>query len=80
MLYQSLKPVIRIALAWYYRSIAVSGADRVPASGPVFLAVNHPNALVDALVVAGCIERRVRFTAKATIFANPLVTAFGLAH
>lgn len=76
MLYQSLKPVIRIALAWYYRSIAVSGADRVPASGPVFLAVNHPNALVDALVVAGCIERRVRFTAKATIFANPLVAAF----
>ena len=28
------------------------------------------------LVVAACVERRVRFTAKATIFANPLVAAF----
>lgn len=76
MLYQSLKPVVRIALAWYYRSITVAGAERVPHEGPVFLAVNHPNALVDALVVASCVERRVRFTAKATIFANPLLAAF----
>lgn len=76
MLYQSLKPVVRIALAWYYRSITVAGAERVPDDGPVFLAVNHPNALVDALVVASCVERRVRFTAKATIFANPLLAAF----
>lgn len=76
MLYRVVKPIVQIALTWYYRSISVAGRSRVPASGPVFFAVNHPNALVDALVVASALPRTVRFTAKATIFANPVVAAF----
>ncbi|MES2522453.1 MAG: lysophospholipid acyltransferase family protein [Gemmatimonadota bacterium] len=76
MLYEALKPVMRVGLRWYYRSITVAGLERVPDAGPIFLAVNHPNALVDALVVAGSVERRVRFTAKATIFANPVAAWF----
>ncbi len=73
MLYDLLKPVVGVALHWYYRSILTEGIERVPTEGPVFLAVNHPNALVDALVVGYAVPRRVRFTAKATIFSNPLV-------
>ncbi len=76
MLYELLKPVVGVALHWYYRSILTEGIERVPTDGPVFLAVNHPNALVDALVVGYAVRRRVRFTAKATIFANPLVATF----
>jgi glycerol-3-phosphate O-acyltransferase/dihydroxyacetone phosphate acyltransferase len=76
MLYTALKPLAEVALHWYYRSVTVAGAERMPRDGPVFLAVNHPNALVDALVVATSVERRVRFTAKSTIFANPVAAAF----
>lgn len=76
MLYELLKPVVGVALHWYYRSILTEGIERVPTTGPVFLAVNHPNALVDALVVGYAVPRRVRFTAKATIFANPLAARF----
>ncbi len=76
MLYDVLKPVVGIALRWYYRSIVVEGIERMPTSGPVFLAVNHPNALVDAMVIGHAFPRRVRFTAKSTIFANPLAAAF----
>lgn len=76
MLYAALRPVAVVALRWYYRSITVAGGERVPAAGPIFLAVNHPNALVDALVVATSVPRRVRFTAKSTIFANPVAAAF----
>ena len=76
MLYGLLKPVVGVALRWYYRSILTGGIERIPDTGPVFLAVNHPNALVDALAVAYAVPRRVRFTAKATIFANPLVAHF----
>ena len=72
MLYALFKPVVGVALRWYYRSITITGLERIPPSGPVFLAVNHPNALVDALVVGHVVPRRVRFTAKATIFANPV--------
>ena len=76
MLYESLTPIARIALTWYYRSISVAGRTRIPASGPVFFAVNHSNALVDALVVATALPRPVRFLAKATIFSNPIASAF----
>lgn len=76
MLYETFRPVAGIALRWYYRSVSVAGRSKVPISGPVFFAVNHPNALVDALVVATSMPRRVGFTAKSTIFANPLLSAF----
>lgn len=75
-LYTVVKPVAGIALRWYYRSISVAGAQRIPATGPVFLAPNHPNAMVDALVVAWTAKRQVGFTAKSTIFSNPLLSAF----
>ena len=71
-LYAIAKPLVRIGLEWYYRHITVSGLERIPRDGPVFLAANHPNALVDALVVGLIAPRRVHFTAKATIFANPI--------
>lgn len=76
MLYEALRPVASLALRWYYRSVSVAGRSRVPLTGPVFFAVNHPNALVDALVVASVMPRPVGFTAKSTIFANPLLAAF----
>ena len=75
MLYDTLKPVVGIGLRWYYRSIVADGIARIPTRGPVFLAVNHPNALIDALIVGTVVPRRVRFTAKATIFAHPVAAA-----
>ena len=76
MLYETFRPIAGIALRWYYRSILVAGRSKVPVTGPVFFAVNHPNAMVDALVVATVMPRRVGFTAKSTIFANPILAAF----
>jgi 1-acyl-sn-glycerol-3-phosphate acyltransferase len=39
------------------------------------LAGNHPNALIDALVIGVLVPRRVRMLAKSTLFANPLLGA-----
>lgn len=72
MIYTALKPIVGIALHWYYRSIITASAERIPIDGPVFLAANHPNSLTDAMVVGWIAPRRVRFTAKATLFTNPL--------
>ena len=72
MLYAVLRGVAGIALRWYYGRIDVAGAERIPASGPVLLVANHPNALVDALVAAWVAPRRVLLTGKATLFTNPL--------
>src|SRR6187455_2945980 len=76
VLYESLKPIIGIALHWYYRSVTTAGLERIPRDGPVFLASNHPNSLTDAMVLGWAAPRRVRFTAKATLFGNPVVAKF----
>jgi 1-acyl-sn-glycerol-3-phosphate acyltransferase len=75
LLYTVFRPLARIALGWYYRSVEVVGLERIPSSGPVFLAGNHPNALMDALVIGVLVPRPVRLLAKSTLFKNPVVGA-----
>lgn len=71
-LYDTFKPVVGVALRWYYQSLSTAHVERIPLDGPIFLAANHPNSLTDAMVVGWTSPRRVRFTAKATLFQNPL--------
>lgn len=68
MLYALLRGLAGIALRWYYRRIDVEGLERLPRTGPLVVVVNHPNALVDAMLVGWAIPRRVVLTAKATLF------------
>ena len=71
-MYALLRAIAGIALRWYYRDIQVEGLERIPRHRPLLLTVNHPNALVDALLVGWIMPRRVLITAKSTIFANPI--------
>lgn len=41
--------------------------DRIPKSGPLLVAVNHQNALVDAILAQWTVPRTLRITAKATL-------------
>ena len=75
MLYQTLRAAARVALRWYYADVIVQGRNRIPARGPLLIVANHPNALVDALLVGTIIERRVLLTAKATLFERPALAA-----
>ena len=70
MLYALLRSIAGIALRWFYRRIEIEGLERLPPNAPLILVVNHPNALVDALLVGWSIPRRVVLTAKATLFQN----------
>jgi 1-acyl-sn-glycerol-3-phosphate acyltransferase len=73
MLYRVLRAAADAALRWYYADIVVQGAERIPATGPLVIAANHPNALVDALLAVTTLRRPVRLTAKATLFEHPLL-------
>ena len=73
MLYQLLRGAAAIALRWYYSDIVVQGAGRVPGGGPLMIVTNHPNALIDPLLVGTSMTRRVRLTAKATLFDHPML-------
>ncbi len=73
MLYRALRAAAAAALRWHYADVVVQGAGRIPSEGPLIIASNHPNALVDALVVCTTLRRRVLITARATLFEHPLL-------
>lgn len=75
-MYALLRAAAGIALRWYYRDIRVEGIDRIPRGRPLLLVVNHPNALVDALLVGWAVPWRVMVLAKATLFGNRVVGSF----
>ena len=61
--------VARVGAFVYYR-IRYAG-EPVPRTGPVLLVANHPNSLVDPMLVVAAARRPVRFLAKAPLFRNP---------
>src|SRR4051812_20959488 len=75
MLYRILRVIAAIALRWYYAEISVQGAARAPRAGPLLVVANHPNALIDPLLVGTTLPRRVLLTAKATLFENAALSA-----
>ena len=76
MLYALMRRLARLALRWYYRDVEIIGAHRVPVNTPLLIVANHPNAMIDPMLVATAVSRRVTFTGKATLFENPVLRAF----
>jgi 1-acyl-sn-glycerol-3-phosphate acyltransferase len=61
---------------FFFRSVDIQHADRVPQRGPVLLCINHPNNLIDSLLVGAVVERKVHYLATAALFRNPIVARF----
>jgi 1-acyl-sn-glycerol-3-phosphate acyltransferase len=81
MIYDLLRWITGIALHWFYNDIRMTGAERIPVGGPLLIAVNHQNALIDSLIVGWLMPRRITMTAKATLADNPLIAVlFRLLH
>jgi 1-acyl-sn-glycerol-3-phosphate acyltransferase len=73
MIYLFLKRIVRWAFFIFFRKKRVYGQDNIPQTGPLIIAINHPNTLIDPLLVASQISRRVGFLANASIFINGIV-------
>jgi 1-acyl-sn-glycerol-3-phosphate acyltransferase len=62
---------------WFlYGAIEVRHLMRVPATGPVLLCINHPNNLIDSLLVGAVLPRQVHYLASATLFRQRLLARF----
>lgn len=66
----------RLLSAAFYHRVDVIGADRIPSLGPLIVAANHHNALVDGVLLLATVPRRLVSVAKAPLFSNPLVGPF----
>ena len=69
-LYDLTRLVLAPCIRLLYRPRCV-GAKSVPARGPAIIAANHFSYL-DPLLVAYCLERRLRFMAMSQLFEGPL--------
>jgi 1-acyl-sn-glycerol-3-phosphate acyltransferase len=68
--------LIRLFLSLFYRRIEVVGAERIPSTGPLIVAANHHNSIVDAMVVLAVFPRPLRTLANAPLFRHPLIGPF----
>jgi 1-acyl-sn-glycerol-3-phosphate acyltransferase len=69
--YAFLRLLARFWIWFLFREVAVRQAARVPPEGPVLLCVNHPNNLIDSLLVGAVLPRKVHYLANASLFRNP---------
>jgi 1-acyl-sn-glycerol-3-phosphate acyltransferase len=67
-LYRAARAILAGAMRVFFRRTLVRGAENVPESGPLILAANHPNSVVDAFAIGLATPRKVHFLARSTMF------------
>lgn len=77
MLLYLLYPLVRFALWVFFRRLEVKGRELVPPGRPLVLVANHPNVMLDVLLLAAFAPGPFpRFLGKTTLFKNTLYTFF----
>ena len=71
--YSILKPIVDWCCRYSYRKTEVVGEENLPTDGPIILAANHCNTLMDALVVLRAHKGLTVFGARADMFNNRFI-------
>ncbi len=72
-LYTCLRPIVDWCTKNSYRKTEIRGEENIPIDGPVILAANHCNTLMDAIVVLRANKGSIVFGARADMFNNRLI-------
>jgi glycerol-3-phosphate O-acyltransferase / dihydroxyacetone phosphate acyltransferase len=74
--YAIVRVIARFWIWFFFERVEVRHPERVPSMGPVLLCINHPNNLIDSLLVGSVLPRKVHYLATAALFRNPLIARF----
>ncbi len=73
LLYRNLRRLIDLSLDFYFVDIQVRGRSNIPPEGPVIFAANHPNSIMDTLILGTRTDRQISYMARSGLFRNPVV-------
>lgn len=71
-----VKYFVKSSLFFYSKKIKVTGKENIPKKGAILFMVNHPNGLIDPLIIAINNPRVQHFLVRAAVFKKPLVKKF----
>ena len=74
--YNFFKIYIQTGLFFFTKNIKISGKENIPKKGAILFAVNHPNGLLDPLLVTTNTPRITHYLVRAAIFKKPIVKKF----
>lgn len=72
MLYQVLKPIVRLAMLIFCRRIIVNKPELLQKKGPLLLTCNHPNSFLDGAILADLFDQPIHSLARGDVFRKPL--------
>ena len=69
-LYRVLRWVLRRAVNVWFVEIQADGAFHVPEGGAVVFAANHPNSIMDTVILGTQVPRQIHYMARSGLFRN----------
>jgi glycerol-3-phosphate O-acyltransferase / dihydroxyacetone phosphate acyltransferase len=75
VIYRLLTWLLRAVTRVFFRQVEVVGLEHVPATGAVLFVGNHPNSLIDPVLIITTCGRKVHFAAKDTLFRGRMMRA-----
>jgi len=76
MLYKFFRFYIKTGLSFYSKKIKILGSENIPKKGAILFAVNHPNGLIDSLIITTNNPREQHYLVRAAAFKKPLIKKF----
>ncbi len=73
--YRFLRRFVRFWINRFFSRIEIHGARNIPDGAAIF-AMNHPNNLIDSLIISYAIERKIHYLATSQMFRNKLLALF----
>src|ERR671918_2816303 len=74
--YAVVRVIARFWIWFFFERVEIRNPQRVPRMGPVLLCINHPNNLIDSLLVGAVLPRKVHYLATGALFRNPIIARF----